>query len=197
MYDESIHADIESVYLTSDGGSKIAQSIIDYNNRHNIKSMGILTILTPDQAEEEVSKFRDRIQNKIVIEIGAGVGFLALEMAKFADTVYAFETDPQWNWIFSRHLYKHKPKNLHWIFSNAENFVDKIHGDVCVIYTCSDIMGMYSLGKQMAEEVLMPMEQSKDVYEDRMNCLEKWKSHTVKSDRYQKWKEYRQKQKGK
>ena len=50
------------------------------------------------------------IDGKRVIEVGAGVGFLAIEMAKRAKSVIAIECDPAWSWIFTQPLQLHKPQ---------------------------------------------------------------------------------------
>ncbi len=146
----SINGDIEMVYedlVCSDG-------VYDYDQRHGVRSLTILTICSPEEAWAVVLPFQEQIRDKVVVEIGAGVGFAALEMAKYAKTVYAIEADPAWSWAFTRNLYKTKPSNLTWIFGSAQEMMGKIKADVAVVFTRSDQEGMAALAKQFAPEVI-------------------------------------------
>lgn len=119
------------------------------------KYLLIITILDEKDACEEVAKFCPYIKDKVVVEIGAGVGFLALEMAKHAKEVYAFELDPAWSWDFVKtHLYK-KPKNMNFVFGDARNFTEKMKADVVVIYTGSDIDEFIRIARSFDPKVVI------------------------------------------
>jgi hypothetical protein len=76
-------------------------------------------------------------------------------MAKIAKSVFAIEVDPAWSWVFTHSLYRHKTKNLTWIFGSAESVVEWLNGDVAVIVTRSGIEEMRALAYRMAPRVLM------------------------------------------
>lgn len=145
---------INIAYDTLEG----AEDLEAYHERHGTPSLLILTQHSPEVAAETARLLADEITGKRVIEIGAGVGFLAIEMAKRAKSVFAIETDPAWSWIFTRSLYAHKPPNLTWIFGNAETVADFLSGDVVVIVTRSGHEEMRKLGYRMAPRVIFPLE---------------------------------------
>jgi tRNA G46 methylase TrmB len=132
------------------------EDMMRYHYEHGTPSLQILTQFDPRQAMETVKTFADEIKDKRVIEIGAGVGFLAIEMAKIAKSVFAIESDPAWSWIFTHSLYRHKPKNLTWIFGSAETVSEWLNGDVAIIVTRSGIEEMREVAYKMAPVVLMP-----------------------------------------
>ena len=115
----------------------------------------ILTIYNETRAKEEVEKIKHLIKDKVVVEIGAGIGLLSLEMAKYAKKVYAFEVDPAWTWVFvKKHLYK-KPRNLFFIFGDAREFTDKIKPDIAVIYTESGIKHFLEIAKKFTNKIIL------------------------------------------
>ncbi len=135
-----------------------AEDLMKYHQQHGTPSLLILTQLSPEIAHETVKLFVDEIKRKTVIEIGAGVGFLAIEMAKVAKQVFAIEIDPAWSWIFTHSLYAHKPPNLTWIFGTAESVLPWLKGDIAVIVTRSGISEMRELGLQFAPRILIPLQ---------------------------------------
>ena len=126
-----------------------------FMQRHNINSLGILTICEPAKAIEAVKVFGDSLKDKIVVEIGAGIGIVAIEIAKVAKHVYAIEADPAWTWLFTKYLYQNKPANLTWIFGNAQDMVDKINADTTIIFTHSDLKGLQKLGLSFAPKSIL------------------------------------------
>jgi len=136
-----------------------AEDLIRYHERHGTPSILILTQHSPEVAQETARLLRPEIENLVVIEIGAGVGFLAIEMAKVAKQVFAIEVDPAWSWIFTHSLYAHKPSNLTWIFGTAESVIPWLKGDVAVILTRSGVGKMKDLGHQFAPRVIMPLQE--------------------------------------
>lgn len=141
---------IEKVYASTDGNP----AVMDYMDRHEVDSMLILTVASYYAAQGEVQKLLPHIEGKTVVEIGAGVGMLALQMARYAKHVWAIESDPAWSWIFTKHLYELKPPNLTWIFGRAQDLVGVLHADVAVVYTRSNVKGMGAIAKQMAPELI-------------------------------------------
>lgn len=126
-----------------------------YDQRAGIASAKILTVYTPVQAIDYLAPLRHRLEGKTVIEIGAGIGWLALFAARYSKEVFAFEADPAWSWVFARKLYTIKPPNLTWIFGNAESMVGKLRGDVALVWTRSDTDGMMAIARQFAPEVIL------------------------------------------
>lgn len=146
---------IDVVYNALEG----CEDLMKYHAAHGTPSLLILTQHSPVVAKASAELLAPWIDGKRVIEIGAGVGFLAIEMAKRAKSVVAIECDPAWSWVFTRSLYLHKPKNLTWIFGSADNMVGSIRGDVAVIFTNSGIKEMGELGKRFCPQVVMPMQE--------------------------------------
>ena len=141
---------IEAVYSMNDGNDALEQ----FHERHNVNSLLILTITSAYAATREVDRFASQIRGKTVIEVGAGVGFMSVEMAKFAKRVYAIEADPSWSWIFTQTLYGVKPPNLTWIFGTAESVADVLRGDVAVVYTRSAREEMEAVAGKMCPLVI-------------------------------------------
>jgi len=131
------------------------EDLASYHERHGNPSLLILTQHSPIIAQEAARLLKSDIENKNVIEIGAGVGFLAIEMARYAKSVIAIEVDPAWSWIFTKSLYTHKPVNLSWIFGDAKQFINIIKGDVAVVFTRSGIDKLRNIAKKMAPKVIM------------------------------------------
>jgi hypothetical protein len=142
--------EIERIYEHGEG----SESIESYHQRHEIKSMCILTITSAYAATREVDKFAYRLRGKTVVEIGAGVGFLGIEMARFAKQVYAIEADPAWAWVFTECLYQKKPSNLTYIFGAAETIANYLRGDIAVIFTRSGYVAMEAVAREMCPEII-------------------------------------------
>ena len=132
-----------------------AEDLMRYHKAHGTPSLLILTQYSPEVAQETARLLKPAIENKIVIEIGAGVGFLAIEMAKIAKQVYAIEVDPAWSWVFTHSLYSHKPPNLTWIFGKAETVIPWLKGEVAIVFTRSGRDEMRALAEQLAPKVIM------------------------------------------
>lgn len=143
---------IDLVYNALEG----CEDAMAYHDRHGTMSLQILTQCNPRAARETARLWADEIKGKRVVEIGAGVGFLAIEMAQIARSVFAIESDPAWSWVFTHSLYRHKPKNLTWIFGSAESVSDWLNGDVAVIVTRSGVQAMRDVAFKMCPRVIMP-----------------------------------------
>ncbi len=147
---EHLPAAIDAIYADLEG----SEAAEDYHRRHMTSSMGILTVARPEEARLLVKPIRHRILNKSVVEIGAGVGLFALEMARYANQVIGIESDPAWSWAFVNHLHHAKPEKLTWIFGRAETVSRFIEADVAVILTHSGHTDMLAVARRMAPEVI-------------------------------------------
>jgi len=144
------------VYELAHSDAGFRRLIEKYHGKyHENKYMLVLTIYNEEIAKEEVEKIRDKIEGKVVVEIGAGIGLLALEMAKYAKKVYAFELDPAWSWIFVKKYLYHKPDNLFFIFGDAREFTDKIKPDIVVIYTCSAFKYFLQIAREFSPKIIL------------------------------------------
>jgi precorrin-6B methylase 2 len=149
---------IDMAYDITEG----AEDLMRYHKEHGTMSALVLTQYDLKCAHGSAELLKPAIENKIVIEIGAGVGFLAMEMARYAKQVYAIEVDPAWSWIFTHSIYRHKPPNLTWIFGKAESMIGILHGDIAVIFTRSGEDTLYTIAEQLADEVIMPLHNDKE-----------------------------------
>lgn len=157
---ELMSACINAIYHDLEG-QEIAE---EFHRRHMTPSCGILTVYEKEAVKNIVEQIYDEICGKVVVEIGAGVGLLAIGMAYVAKEVYAIEVDPGWSWAFTKVLYDIKPPNLTFVFGKAEAMIDKLHADVAVIVTRSGHKEMQAIGKQLASKVI-------DVYEQYPNLV--------------------------
>lgn len=159
--------DIDMVYHALDGDADMQA----FHERHGVNALLVLTQYSRRVAAIAAQGMANEIVNKRVIEIGAGVGCLAVEMAKIAASVVAIEADPAWSWLFTRHLYREKPPNLTWVFGTAQSVAGNFSGDVAVIFTRSDEAGMRALGYRFAPLVLMPLQQWGEPDTDGLRAL--------------------------
>jgi len=147
---EALRADVEAAYQMLDG-SEASEA---YSDRHGIESAAILTILDGERAELLTEYLRPRIEGRTVVEIGAGIGMLALFMGEYAKRVYAIEAEPAWSWAFVCHLYKAKPKNVSFLFGAADEFSPLIRGDVALFCTHSGRPAMARAAAMFAPAVI-------------------------------------------
>lgn len=125
----------------------------DFVERSGIASLGVLTILNQHDAKETVLKFWASIAGKRVVEIGCGVGYLALEMAKVAKSVVAIENDPAFTWLFAKFLYANRPANLSWVFGRAGEV--QLSADVAVICSRSGLAEMIAEARRLAPVIVL------------------------------------------
>lgn len=144
---------IDMVY-ESGHGMPLAEESQHYLYRHDCRSLGILTVYDKRIAKRTAKRLRPRTYGKVVVEVGAGVGLLALEIAKEAKHVYAIEVDPAWSWAFTQYLYREKPANLTWIFGMAEDVAEWLRADVAVMVTRSGRQAMRAVAERMAPLVV-------------------------------------------
>lgn len=136
-----------------------SEAAMAYDERHNVSALGILTVTDRDTAKRIAQALAPSVRGKTVIEIGAGIGLLALELASYARRVFAIEADPAWSWVFVEHLYERKPPNLSWVFGAAEEFAGLLRGDVAIFCTRSGRESMRKAAGLFAPVVI-------DVYAD-------------------------------
>lgn len=141
---------LDKVYEAMDG-SEIAE---EYARRHGINSAAILTMYDDETAGLMAEHLAPRIEGKTVVEIGGGIGLLALHMGLIAKRVYCIEANPMWSWVFANTLLKTKPKNVSFLFGAADEFLGTIRGDIAVFCTHSDVVGMRLIASRFAPEVI-------------------------------------------
>ena len=143
--------DIDGIYETLEGQRYVEQ----YHQRHKTGSCLILTMFNWQDAKKAAFSIKDEIKKKVVVEIGAGIGEFAVEMAKYAKKVIGIEVDPAWSWFFVKYLYENKPKNLIWIFGDANEIAEYIKADVAIICTRSGIEALEKIARKIARKVIL------------------------------------------
>lgn len=125
-----------------------------YSERHNVNSAAVLTVIDDETASLIADHLAPRIEGKTVVEIGGGIGLLALHMGMIAKRVYCIEANPMWSWTFAEVLLRAKPKNVSYLFGSADEFLGDVKGDVAVYCTHSDVAGMGLVAAQFAPVVI-------------------------------------------
>lgn len=149
---------LDGIYNAMDG-SEIAE---DYSQRHGIKSAAILTMHDDETAGLCAQYLAPRIEGRIVVEIGGGIGLLAMHMAQYAKRVYCIEANPMWSWTFAALLLAKKPKNVSFLFGAADEFAGQIRGDVALFCSHSGLADMRTVAARFAPVVI-------DVHRDIIN----------------------------
>ena len=135
-----------------------------YQERMGVKAAHICTIVRPENTRWMMAKMLPRIAGKVVVEIGAGLGILAVEMARHASRVFAIDSDPQFTASFADALYQKRPPTLTWIFDTAEGVIasglaSAMKADIAVVVTGSDEAGLCKLAQAFVaspSNVIMP-----------------------------------------
>lgn len=141
---------LTGVYCEMEG----SEASLAYSARHNINSAAVLTNFDDERAAMIAEHLAPRIEGKTVVEIGGGIGLLALHMGQYAKRVYCIEANPMWSWVFAGTLLAVKPKNVSFLFGSADEFLGCIKGDVAVYCTHSDVTGMGLVAAQFAPVVI-------------------------------------------
>lgn len=147
---KELHGLLSQVYESMEG-SELSQ---DYSNRHGIESAACLTVFDDDMAAMVAQYLAPRIEGRIVVEIGGGIGLLAFHLGLYAKRVYCIEANPMWSWTFAACLLAQKPKNVSYLFGAASEFAGVVRGDVALFCTHSDAAGMRATGELFAREVI-------------------------------------------
>lgn len=132
-------------------GSEMAMA---YSERHGINSAAVLTVLDDNHAMLIAQHLSARIEGKTVVEIGGGIGLLAMHMGHIAKRVYCIEANPMWAWVFAGVLLEKKPKNVSYLFGSADEFLGCIKADVAIFCTHSGVQGMSLVARQFAPIVI-------------------------------------------
>jgi hypothetical protein len=141
---------LDGVYQTMED----SETSMAYCERHGIASASVLTVIDDETAGLLAEYLAPRIEGKTVVEIGGGIGLLALHMGHIAKRVYCIEANPMWSWTFAEVLLKSKPRNVSFLFGAADEFVGAIRGDVAIYCTHSDVAGMGLVAAQFAPLVV-------------------------------------------
>ena len=107
-----------------------------YGDRMALESEATLTVYTEQDAQRACKRLLPYIKDQVVVEIGAGVGLLATEMAKYADTVIAIDLFPAWAYCYVTYLHRNHPSNLVYMFGDAKK-IRPLDADVAVYLTHS------------------------------------------------------------
>jgi protein-L-isoaspartate O-methyltransferase len=116
-----------------------SSAYLEFAQRHGIKSAPYLTVSDLETAALIAERLEPRISDKIVVEIGGGIGLLALTMGAVARRVYCIEANPMWSMTSAALLLRTKPKNVSFLFGAADQFVGCIKADVGIVCTHSDV----------------------------------------------------------
>ena len=141
---------LTQAYESMDGSDAAEQ----YADRHGIKSAAILTIYDDEKAALVAEYLAPRIEGKTVVEIGGGIGLLALHLGDYAKHVYCIEASPMWASCFLAALYANKPKNVSYLFGAADEFANFLKVDVALFCTHSDVSGMTAAARLFADTVI-------------------------------------------
>lgn len=145
-----IDAMISHVYEAFEGSPLLAE----YSARHGVESAGVLTVTDDEHASLIASYLAPRIEGKTVIEIGGGLGLLALHLGLYATRVYCIEANPIWASCFLAVLLAQKPKHVSYLFGAADEFAGQIHGDVALFCTHSGVKSFRAAAAPFAPVVI-------------------------------------------
>lgn len=145
-----IQRELTAIYEMMEG----SDASLEYSERHNINSAAVLTVIDDETASILADNIADRIEGKTVVEIGGGIGLLALHMGRIAKRVYCIEANPMWSWTFAKVLLHQKPKNVSYLFGSADEFLGCFKADVAIFATHSDLQGMRLAAQQFAPVVI-------------------------------------------
>lgn len=138
------------VYNEMDG----CDLMTSYSERHGIASAAVLTVTDDETASALAERLSPRVAGKVVVEIGGGIGLLALHLGSYAKRVYCIEANPMWSTGFAAVLLKNKPRNVSYLFGSADEFIGAIKGDLAIYCTHSDVRGMGLVAAQFAPTVI-------------------------------------------
>lgn len=152
---------LDRVYNAFEGN----EVMVEYDKRHDVASLAVLTVYDDETAATIAAHLAPRIEGRVVVEIGGGIGLLAMHLGDYAKRVYCIEANPMWSWTFAACLLAQKPKNVSFLFGAADEFAGQIRADVALYCTHSDADGMREVGRKFAPVVI-------DVYGERLGALE-------------------------
>lgn len=122
-----------------------------YSARHGVNAQPNLTVTEDQVAAALADRLAPRIRGKTVIDIGGAFGLLALHLSTFASRVFVVEANPVYSAAYIELLHSEKPRNLTFLFGDAREFIGLLKVDVAVVCTHSDVGGMMSVARQIAD----------------------------------------------
>lgn len=131
-----------------------SKEMMDYSERHEVESQAVLTVFDDEQASLVALSIAPEIEGKTVVEIGGGIGLLALHMGFIAKQVYCIEVNPMWASCFIATLLRHKQKNVSYLFGSADEFAGLIKADVAIFCTHSGVDSMKVVASKFAPKVI-------------------------------------------
>jgi hypothetical protein len=150
MTEKQMKALLDDAYNAFEG----SEALMDYSSRHGIESLGVLTVTDDEQASLVALSIAPQIEGKTVVEIGGGIGLLAMHMGFIAKRVYCIEANPIWSSCFLAALLANKPKNVSYLFGAADEFAGQIKADVAVFCTHSGVASMKAAASLFAPVVI-------------------------------------------
>ncbi len=120
-----------------------------YAQRHGVRSAPNLAVMTDEVAGLIAAHLHERIEGRTVIDVGGGLGLLALHMASSARRVFVVEANPVWSlaWL---EFFQDKPANVTYVWGAADELLETIRADVALVCTHSDVQGMMAIAQQLA-----------------------------------------------
>lgn len=131
-----------------------SEPMMEYSKRHGIESAAVLTITDDETASLVALSIAPQIEGKIIVEIGGGIGLLAMHMGYIAKQVYCIEANPIWASCFLASLIANKPKNVSYLFGAADEFDGQIQADIAVFCTHSGVKSMKVAASKFAPIVI-------------------------------------------
>lgn len=125
-----------------------------YQRRHGVCSASVLTVADDDTAAAIAAALAPRIEGRVVVEVGGGIGLLAFHLGAYAARVFCIEANPVWGSCFFTALLETKPKNVSYLFGAADEFAGLIRADVALFCTHSGAAAMRAAGALFAPVVI-------------------------------------------
>jgi hypothetical protein len=141
---------LEEAYNVMEG----SEVSLEYSMRHEIASQAVLTVTDDESAALIAHHLAPRIEGRTVVEIGGGIGLLALHMGFIAKRVFCIEANPIWSSAFIACLLANKPKSVSYLFGAADEFAGMVRGDVALFCTHSGIESMRRAASLFAPTVI-------------------------------------------
>jgi hypothetical protein len=125
-----------------------------YKAGHGIQAAPVLTITDDATAHAVTEALYHRIAGKTVVEIGGGIGPLALHLGTVARRVWCIEANPVWASSFIAVLMQAKPANVSYLFGAADEFAGTIRADIALFCSHSGIASMTATAARFAPVVI-------------------------------------------
>lgn len=135
-----------------------SRDLFEYYVEHGIEACDHPIVKNLEIAAAMTDRISERIKNKTVVEIGGGTGLLSICMSMVAKQVVCIEADYMHANSFMS-VKNMRPKNLSYIFGNAEDFADSVRSagnlfDVAVFVSNSGVPSMKKVGARLSSTVI-------------------------------------------